>query len=351
MITIAATECASLPSAETPYPRPAYAWYVGGAHVPSLSSGKMLWHQLEQSIMRTLIIAATAAVGLFSYPGFTQQPSQGKALIPDFSGIWTHPYFGVDPPISGAGPLRGRPGNRGRVVGDYTNPILKLNAAEAVKKLGEVELSGVPHPNPRNQCWPEGLPFIFVNPPIEMIQEPTKVTILYDHDNEVRHVRLNQPHSAPVIPSWYGDSVGHYEGDTLVIDTVGFKMGPFSMSDVFGTPFTEALHIVERYRLIGYEAAIEAQARGLKTHAFLAVDGSEGGLIVAPNYKGKGLQLEYTVEDEGVFTMPYSATVTYLRGIDRHGSQEWPELVCAENNHDYFSGKDAEMPRADKPDF
>jgi hypothetical protein len=270
--------------------------------------------------------------------------TQGAAFIPDFSGIWSRPYFGVDPPISGPGPVRGRLGVGPRIVGDYTNPILKPHAAEAVKKLAEMELSGVPHPNPRNQCWPEGLPFIFVNPAIQMIQEPTKVTILYEHDNEVRHVHLNQPHSARVIPSWYGESVGHYEGDTLVIDTVGFKMGPFSMSDALGTPFTEALHIVERYRLIDYEAAIEAQERGLKIHAFLALDGGEGGVAIDPNYKGKGLRLEYTVEDEGVFTMPYSATATYLRGSDRRGSQEWPELVCAENPHDYFSGKDAAVP-------
>ena len=187
-----------------------------------------------------------------------------------------------------------------------------------------------------------------------MIQEPTKIAIFYEHDHQVRHVYLNQAHSVPVIPSWYGDSVGHYEGDTLVIDTVGFKMGPFSMSDAFGTPFTEALHVVERYRLIDYEAAIEVQERGLKRHIFLARaedGGGEGGLAVDPNYKGKGLQFEYTVEDAGVFTMPYSATVTYLRGVDRHGSPEWPELVCAEHAHDYYSGNDAMVPRAEKPDF
>jgi hypothetical protein len=220
---------------------------------------------------------------------------------------------------------------------------LKPYAAEAVKKVAEMELSGVTHPTPRNQCWPEGLPYIFVNPAIQMIQEPTKVTILYEHDHEVRHVHLNQPHSARVIPSWYGESVGHYEGDTLVIDTVAFKTGPFSMSDGFGVPFTEALHVVERYRLIAYEAAIEAQDRGT------ARDGGEGGVAIDPNYKGKGLQLEYTVEDEGVFTMPYSASATYLRGSDRRGS--WPELVCAENPHDYFSGQDAAVPHAAKPEF
>ena len=73
--------------------------------------------------------------------------------------------------------------------------------------------------------------------------------------HEVRHVRMNQPHPAKLTPSWYGDSVGHYEGDTLVVDTVGQKSGPFAMLDLYGTPYTKALHVVERYRLLDYEAA------------------------------------------------------------------------------------------------
>ena len=75
---------------------------------------------------------------------------------------------------------------------------------------------------------------------------------------------MNQPHPAQVTPSWYGDSVGHYEGDTLVIDTVGIKIGPFAMVDMYGTPHTEALHVVERYRLLDYEAAKEAAERDAK---------------------------------------------------------------------------------------
>ena len=70
-------------------------------------------------------------------------------------------------------------------------------------------------------------------------------------------MRLNQTHPANVAPSWYGDSVGHYEGDTLVIDTVGVKVGPFAMLDMFGTPFTEALHVIERYRLLVHPSGIE----------------------------------------------------------------------------------------------
>jgi hypothetical protein len=64
------------------------------------------------------------------------------------------------------------------------------------------------------------------------------------------------------------------------------------------------------------------------------------------NYRGKHLQLQFTVDDPGVFTMPWSATITFGRG-----SNEWPETVCAENIHEYYNNKDSDVPRADKPDF
>ena len=130
---------------------------------------------------------------------------------------------------------------------------------------------------------------------------------------------MNQPHPATVVPTIHGDSVGHYEGDTLVIDTVGIKLGPYRMVDRFGTPYSQALHVVERYRLIDSEATKQALAEAEKEWPRV------GG--VDPNYKGKGLQLAFTVEDPGVFTMPWSATITY----GRHPSQAWDERVCAEN--------------------
>jgi hypothetical protein len=296
--------------------------------------------------------AATPAFGQAVAPtvGPDNSRKESAPSVPDFSGIWTHPYYSVDPPISGPGPVTGRPGIRGVLVGDYTNPILKPHAAEVVKKNGEIELSGVAVPNPRNQCRPGGVPFNFWNIGIQMLRQPHQVTMLYDSDHEVRRVRMNQSHPAHVTPSWYGDSVGHYEGDTLVIDTVGVKIGPFSMADFYGTPYTEALHVVERYRLIDYEVAMEAQERGLKLHPF-SPEGGDAGLPIDPNYKGKGLQLQFTVEDEGVFTMPWSGIVTYRRGFNWRGSQEWPEFVCAENRHEYYAGKDTAVLTADKPDF
>jgi hypothetical protein len=143
---------------------------------------------------------------------------------------------------------------------------------------------------------------------------------------------MNQPHRAPVTPSWYGDSVGHYEGDMLVIDTVGIKIGPFAMVDMYGTPHTQALHVVERYRLLDYEAAKEGLERDAKENIRLL--GLATAFSFDPNYWGKHLQLQFTVEDDGVFTMPWSATITYGRPLG-----EWTEYVCAENPHEYYAGK------------
>jgi len=234
-------------------------------------------------------------------------------------------------------------GNTSQFVGDYANPILKPNAVEVVKKHGEISLSGVTYPTPANQCWPQPVPYIFWNIGIQMLQQPTKVTFLYFFDHEVRHVHLNQSHPANVTPSFYGDSVGHYEGDTLVIDTVGIKPDrPFAMVDVYGTPYSKALHVVERYRLLDYEAAKAALERDKEN---LRIPRNDSGLSVDEEYKGKGLQLQFTVEDEGVFTMPWSATMTYRRAMGK-----WPEYVCPENRYGYYAGKGA-IPFSDRPDF
>ena len=119
-----------------------------------------------------------------------------------------------------------------------------------MKKKGELSLAGILYPSPANQCWPEPVPFIFKRVQMQMIQQADKITILYGEDHEVRWVRLNQPHPTPVTPSWHGDSVGHYEGDTLVIDTIGVRTDhPYAMIDLFGTPYTACGRALSTARL------------------------------------------------------------------------------------------------------
>src|SRR6266850_2273064 len=215
----------------------------------------------QRNFLHLAILAAAAATPVLG------QAAAPAASIPNLSGWWIHPSIpGFEPLASGPTSLTNRSRRDGmnnilQLVGDYTNPILKPEAAAVVKKLGEMSIAHFGFHNPRNQCWPNGVPFI-LSVGVQLLQQPDKITMLYQVDHQVRHVRMNAQHPAQVTPSWYGDSVGRYEGDTLVIDTVGIKVGPFAMVDWYGTPQTPALHVVERYRLLDYEAAKVAEERG-----------------------------------------------------------------------------------------
>src|SRR5467141_3986144 len=312
------------------------------------------------SVQRRDFLLLATIVSAISTSAWTQAVSpaaapagsgaRNAASMPDFSGTWAHPYLtGFEPPASGPGPVRNRSRRRDGVanfqqlVGDYTNPVLQPWAAEVVKKHGEISLAGQGYPTPSNQCWPGGVPYVFWDFLLQIFQQPDHILMVYRQGHELRYVRMNEPHPAQVTPSWYGDSVGHYEGDTLVIDTVGIKVGPFAMVDMYGTPHSPALHVVERYRLLDYEDAKDAIERDAKEHFQFA--NPDNGPAVDPNYKGKGLQIQVIVEDEGAFTMPWSATVTLRRALD-----ERLELVCADNTQ-WYPGTHSAVPKADKPDF
>jgi hypothetical protein len=165
---------------------------------------------------------------------------------------------------------------------------------------------------------------------MQMIQQKDEVTLLYLSDHQVRNVRMNVPHSDHPTPTWQGESVGHYEGDTLVIDTIGQKVGPLSMVDRFGTPFSAALHVIERYRLIDGATARDLQLK----HESAYFGAGKSSPPANPYGRGEidldsakpGLQVEIIVDDPAIFTTPWSAFVTY-----RHVQGTWPEAVCAEN--------------------
>ena len=279
--------------------------------------------------------------------------AQSAAPIPDLSGPWGRNMFNFEPPDSGPGPIvnlrrQGAEGARSAadgdpipLVGDYHNPILKPEAAAVVKRNGESSESGHDIPDPSNQCGTYSPPFIFqMQQGMQLIQRKDDIVILYTQNAQVRRVRLNASHPRNLKPSPMGDSVGHYEGDTLVIDTVGVKLEPYTVVDRFGTPQSEAMHVVERYRLID---AKEAQA-AIDRQAMSA--GITAPMVPDPDYD-KGLRLELRIEDPNVFTAPWSAKITFRRVI-----RGYNEGACAENNVDMFHQGDLRyVPRADKPDF
>jgi hypothetical protein len=267
------------------------------------------------------------------------------------SGIWARTTFALEQPASGPGPVRtvrlrsNDPNARDAQfnLGDDKSPILRPEAAAAVRQRNEMQRAGANVPTPSNQCTPMVVPYIYRVQGMQLLQSENEVVFLYMQDHQVRHVRLNARHPEHLSPTASGDSVGHYEGDTLVVDTIGFKVGRVAAVDQFGTPYSENLHVVERYRLVDYEVAKAAQEALVRVNGGTA---TEQAAAIDPDYKGKGLQVQFTVEDKTYFTMAWSGAATY-----RKAGSEWVENVCAENIHEYYSGMDTEVPQAGKPDF
>jgi hypothetical protein len=152
--------------------------------------------------------------------------------------------------------------------------------------------------------------------PIYFLQTRTEVVLINLGDIQVRHVYMNVPHVANPRPSWYGDSVGHYEGNELVIDTIGFNDKTF-IDETYNLPHTMQLHIVERFKLIN---------------------------------DGKELEVNFTVDDPGTFNAPWSAIVRYRKGTRPQPLQEQP---CAEEAAGglSFHGRYFDVPSASRPDF
>jgi hypothetical protein len=198
-------------------------------------------------------------------------------------------------------------------VADLSNPNIKPWAKEIMKRENDKVLAGGMGFSWRASCLPSGVPAfnMAVVEPIHIIQTPKQVTMIFSGDAQVRRVYLDVPHSESPKPSWYGESVGHYEGgDTLVVDTIGLNDKTYI--DTFRTPHTERLHVVERFKL---------------------VDG------------GQTLQVTFRVDDPDTFYQPWSA-IARLRRVQAQTPMR--EEACAENNQHLF---DYGMPVADKPDF
>jgi hypothetical protein len=289
--------------------------------------------------------ACTAAI--LSWPTFAADTASG------IMGVrWGKNAFNFEPIRSGPQPLRNlsrRPdgtANAGQLVGDYLNPILTPEAAAVVKQKGELAIAGKGFANSQDQCRPIAPPFTFAMQ-LGFAMLPTKdghITIIYDQNANVRQIRMNAEHPAKLVTSSMGDSVGHWEGDTLVIDTVGIKVDGFTSVDRFGTPQSDAMHVVERYQLIDGALAKAAVDTYEKREGTVGGGGRVAGYN--PDTSLNGLQLDVTMEDPKVFTAPLTARVTYRRLIT-----EWVESVCADNPVEHYKDEWIGLPKADHPDF
>ncbi len=258
--------------------------------------------------------------------GISLAASAGPAPAPDFSAGaagWVTPIAGDYMPVPGLpSPVVHDPAHpflnnvealqRGVTptyrIADLSNPNLKPGVKQAMQKDIDEVLAGKIAYSPSTSCEPSGVPAYLLQPTaLYFVQTPEEVVMIESYDSQVRHIFLNRPHSGNVIPSWYGESVGHYEGETLVVDTIGLSRRSFV--DTYRTPHSEALHVVERWSL---------------------ADG------------GKALQVQVTVDDPQTYYRPWSGILRY-----RPVRQPVQEAVCAENNQQF----DYHMPTARTADF
>jgi hypothetical protein len=293
---------------------------------------------------------------MLAVPAFAAAPRADG--VPEMMGLrWGKNAFNFEGMPSGPQPLRNlsrRPdgtANAGQLVGDYKNPILTPDAAAVVKQKGELAIAGVGFRNAQDQCRPIAPPFSSaMTTSFAMLQAKNgDITIISDQNANMRHIRMNAGHPAKPVPSPMGDSVGHWEGGTLVIDTVGVKVDSYTSVDRFGTPQSEAMHVIERYRLIPGAQAKAQIDQYEYNEGTVGGGGRNGGGREAgydPDTSLKGLQLEVTMEDPKVFTAPLTARVTY-----RRVTTGWSESVCADNPQEHYKDEWIGLPRANRPDF
>jgi hypothetical protein len=262
-------------------------------------------------IQRWMRAAAVAALGLAiaaptlaaDYPpAKTPAPADWAALAkwPDFTtGVWQIDWGALF-----------RPG--GRPVPPTLTP--DYDAKEKAFVAGQSKGENVQNENAN--CVPPGVPGIMQMPyPLEFIYSPGRVTIGIETDSQVRRIYMGAKHPDDPDPSYNGDSVGHWEGDTLVVDTIALD----PTTDIApGVGHTAQTHIVERFRLVD------------------------------PDH----MEVATTIDDPKVLTKPWTVVRPYIR----HRDWKIREYVCEQNNHDSADEKgragfrlDSEQPKPASP--
>jgi hypothetical protein len=251
-------------------------------------------HTIETFVLAFVatLIAAAAGAQWAVYEKPTAGDWAALADLPDFSGVWER---------GGGG--RGAGGGRGRGGGAALSPTPAYAALRD-------QLRATAGPSLSANCLPPGMPGIMSQPyPMEFLLTPGKVTIVIEAYTQVRHIYTDgRELPADPDPTFFGTSVGHWEGDTLVVESVGF-------SDLVqisaGLPHSDRMRITERIRLSDEDT----------------------------------MQIETTITDPLALTQPYTTSATFAR----HRDWTIAEYVCQENNRNFVDPSGQEGIILDNP--
>jgi len=248
---------------------------------------------LRNCFMDSLVYAVLLAVlPLVSIRAAGQSPSSKPAIPrtaegkPDLSGVWA------------GGGFKHTEGAKYPDIPDISKYVF-TPPKDAFRPGGEglwnLELNGDPrHDDPTLLCLPLGFPYIDLPARAQQFfQPPGFLVIVYEDDHITRIIPIGGSHPKDLDPTWYGNSVAHWDGDTMVVDTLGVK--PWN-SDARHHMHTDAAHYIERYRRTG----------------------------------PKTMSLEITTDDPKIFAKPWS------QSWEMHLRPDWTLLedVCEENNKD-----------------
>src|SRR5262245_11098565 len=298
-------------------------------------------HNVKKSrleIVVSVLIATTFAVTVPAQQKISKAPTPAEwaalAKLPDFNGVWEragvggggNPAFGTapttprgnQPPAGnrGGAPQRGARGDggAGAAAGGRGGTPSFTPQYEAMR--ADAARTPQPEDNSTANCLPPGMPGIMTQPyPMEFLMTPGKVTIIIEAYTQVRHIYTDgRPLPQDPDPKFFGTSIGRWEGDTLVAETVGFND---DVQLARGVPHSDKMKIVERFKLTDADT----------------------------------MSIETTITDPGVLAAPYTTTGT----LRRHRNWTISEYICEENNRNYVdqtgkAGINLTVPVAPKKD-
>jgi hypothetical protein len=280
----------------------------GNGHMALRRGGGLTTRRRLAACPTMLVLAAMPAALFAQWPDY---PAAGKPKLdapaprtadgkPDLSGIWLFRGAGRPPAQPGGAPppppeqpASGPPAATFRNIGAGLKEGLPLQpwAAEMLKQ----RMAENSKDNPDAHCLPLGLMQLHTHPqPRKIIQTPGVIVILYEAQAGVRQIFTDGrplPHNDPQ-PWWYGYSIGKWDGDTLVVETTGFRDDVWL--DINGSPLTNTGKLTERFRRVNYGS----------------------------------LEIEVTVEDPKVYTKPFTVKVNQRI----MPNTELIEFICTEND-------------------
>ncbi len=236
------------------------------------------------------VLSVLATVVLSVATGQPALAAGAPQTLPDWSGVWNPAELNIFDPTA---PRQAQ--NKQSSSAAYMREFPPYNAeweARYQKALAD-NIAGKPT-DPTAGCVPGGMPRIMTTPyPFEIVIEPNRVIILHEVSSQVRRIWTDgRKHPQDLDPTYMGHSIGHWEGDTLVVDTVGMRGD--TVFDVTAAPHSNEIHVTERIRRIGPTK----------------------------------LEDRFVVEDPVAFIKPWLVVRTYNLKPD----WEIQEYVCEENN-------------------